>query len=146
MDRQPHSSAREIIVASAIREVVSELRMVDVVDYVAFIRLEQHANIADIVDSAAELYFMPGTLSFGLGGDVALGWSGEPTVSLDLQLRPKGATVYFSLTMSALRASVDVNYVAFDEASPDPAENTRFLAATLEGSRIRRSEPMAMGG
>jgi hypothetical protein len=146
MNRQPHSSAREIIVATAIREVVSELRMVDVADYIAFIRLEQHANLADLVDSAAELYFMPGTLSFGHGGDANVGWSGEPSITLDLQLRPKGATVYFSLSLTALKASVDVNYVAFDEPSEDPAENTRLLAAALESCRIRRSEPMAMRG
>ena len=52
MNRQPHTSAREIIVADAIREVVSELRLVDVADYVAYIRLEYFANLADIVESA----------------------------------------------------------------------------------------------
>jgi hypothetical protein len=146
MNRQPHSSAREIIVASVLREVVSELRLVDVADYIAFIRLEQHGNLADIVESAAELYLMPGTLGFGHGGDVAIGWTGEPTITLDLQLKPRGATVYFALKMSALKASVEVNYVSFDDPSPDPAENTRFLAHALEGSRIQRSAPMAMRG
>ena len=146
MNRQPHSSAREIIVASVLREVVSELRLVDVADYIAFIRLEQHGNLADIVESAAELYLMPGTLGFGHGGDVNIGWGGEPTITLDLQLKPRGATIYFALKLSALKASVEVNYVAFDEPSPDPAENTRFLAEALEGSRIQRNAPMAMRG
>jgi hypothetical protein len=146
MNRQPHSSAREIIVASVLREVVSELRMVDVADYIAFIRLEQHGNLADLVDSAAELYLMPGTLGFGHGGDVNVGWTGEPTITLDLQLKPRGATIYFALKMSALKASVEVNYVSFEDPSPDPAENTRFLAATLEESRIHRATPMAMRG
>ena len=53
MIRQPHTSSREALVASAIQEVVSELRMVDVVDYIAFIRMERFGNISDIVDSAA---------------------------------------------------------------------------------------------
>ena len=35
MDRQPHTDTREIIVARAIQNVVSELRMGDVADYVA---------------------------------------------------------------------------------------------------------------
>ena len=39
MNRQAHSTSREELVASAITEVVSELRMVDVCDYVAFIRI-----------------------------------------------------------------------------------------------------------
>ena len=39
MNRQPHAASREAIVAQAIKEVVGELRLVDVADYVAFIRL-----------------------------------------------------------------------------------------------------------
>ena len=99
MNRQAHSTSREIIVASAIKEVVSELRMVDVADYIAFIRLEHFANVSDIVDSAAELFFMPGTLKLGHGGEAHVGWSGEPRIVLDLELRPRGATVYFALAM-----------------------------------------------
>lgn len=144
MNRQPHSSAREIVVADAIREVVAELRLVDVADYIAFLRLEYFANLADIVDAAAELYLMPGTLRFGHGGEASVCWSGEPRISLDLQLRPKGATVYFTLNMTALKAGVDVTYVAFDDPSPDPAANTRALAAALEEARIRKSEPLGL--
>ena len=65
MDRQAYSKTREVIVAKAIESVVSELRMVDVADYVAYIKLERFANISDLVASAAELYFMPGTLRLG---------------------------------------------------------------------------------
>lgn len=139
MNRQPHSSAREIIVAKAIQEVVTELRMVEAADYVAYIRLERFANIADIVETAAELYFQPGTLRFGHGGEAHVAWSGDPRIVLDLQLKPRGATVYFTLSLTALHAGVDVNYVAFEDPSEDPAENTRFLATALESARIRRS-------
>ena len=62
MNRQAHSTVREILVGEAIRDVVSELRMVEVADYVAYVRLGHLANLADLVDSAAERYFMPGTL------------------------------------------------------------------------------------
>ncbi len=144
MNRQPHSSAREKLVANAIKEVVSELRMVDVGDYVAFIRMERFANVSDIVDSAAERFFMPGTLKLGHGGEAHLGWSGEPKIVLDLELRPRGATVYFKLAMSADTAAVDVNYVAFEDGAATPTENTAFLGAALESARIRRSEPLAL--
>jgi hypothetical protein len=33
--------------------------------------------------------------------------------------------------------------VAFDEPDADPERNTAFLAAAIEESRIRRSEPAA---
>ena len=139
MNRQAHSTVREILVANAIREVVSELRMVDVCDYIAFIRMGHLANLADLVDSAAERYFMPGTLRLGHGGDVQLDWDTEPRITLDLELRPHGATVYFTLTLAADTAAVDVNYVAFEEPSATPEENTAYLEVALENTRIRKS-------
>ncbi|MCO5146832.1 MAG: hypothetical protein M9895_11730 [Aquamicrobium sp.] len=143
MNRQPHTSTREVIVANAIGEVVRELRMVDVGDYIAYIRLERLASIADLVDSAAELYFQPGTLRLGHGGEAHVAWEGPPRIVLDLELRPTGVTVYFALTLTARKASVEVNYVAFDKPAADPAENDGFLERALEHSRIRRSEPVA---
>ena len=145
MNRQPHSSTREVIVASAIREVVSELRLVDIGDYIAYIRLERFASVADLVDSAAELYFQPGTLRLGHGGDAHVSWENPPRIVLDLELRPTGATVYFALTLAARHASVEVNYVAFDAPSSDPHENDAFLEAALEHARIRKSEPAVTG-
>lgn len=145
MNRQPYSSTREVIVADAIREVVSDLRLVDVGDYIAFIRLERLANIADLVDSSAELHFMPGTLRLGHGGEAHVAWDNPPRIVLDLELRPQGVTVYFALTMTAQHASVDVNYVAFDDPSRDPLENNDFLEAALERARIRKTEPATAG-
>jgi hypothetical protein len=139
MNRQPQSPNREIIVAKAIEEVVSELRLVDVADYIAFIRLEHFACISDIVDSAAELFFMPETLRLGHGGEAHVGWTENPRIVLDLELRPRGATVYFALSLTALHASVEVNYVAFDAPDPDPERNTAFLEAALEAARIRKT-------
>ncbi len=146
MDKQPHSPAREIIVANAIRAVANELRLIDVADYIAFIRLESLASVADIVESAAELYFMPGTLRLGHGCDAHVTWSGSPRISLDLELRPQGATVYFPLELSADNAGVEVNYVAFDNPSDDPEVNSRYLAEALQASRIVRSERPLING
>lgn len=141
MNRQPHSSTREIIVANAIREVVSDLRLVDVGDYVAYIRLERFASIADLVETAAELYFHPGTLRLGHGGEARMSWEEPPRIVLDLELRPAGVTVYFALTLAARHACVEVHYVAFDAPSPDQADNDAFLERALEHARIRRSQP-----
>jgi hypothetical protein len=143
MIKQPHASSREIIVANAIKEVVSELRLVDAIDYIAFIRLEQFGCISDIVDSAAELFFMPGTLKLGHGGEAHVGWIETPRIVLDLELRPAGATVYFTLSLTALHASVEINYVAFDEPDDDPERNTAFLENAIERVRIRRKVPLA---
>jgi hypothetical protein len=139
MNRQDHSEAREVIVANAIREVVTELRMVDVGDYLAFIRLEQFACVSDLVESAAELYFMPGTLKLGHGGEAEVAWNEPPRIKLDLELRPRGATVYFTLSLADEMAGVEVSYVAFDEPHAEPAVNTGRLERWLEEARIRKT-------
>lgn len=140
MKRQPHTLSREIIVARAIEQVVSELRLIDVADYIAFIRLEHFACLSDLVDSASELFFMPGTLRLGHGGEVHVDWSGWPRIVLDLELRPRGATVYFQLTLTENEASVVLNYVSFEKPDEDPERNTELLEALLEDARIRRPE------
>lgn len=138
MNRQEHSEAREVIVAKAIENVVSELRMVDVADYVAYIKLERFANISDLVASAAELYFMPGTLKLGHGGEAQVCWAMPPKIMLDLELRPRGATIYFTLLLTDRHAEIEVNYVAFDEPDDDPQANTSFLEAAIAEASIRK--------
>ncbi len=145
MIRQPHAETRESIVARAIEQVVGELRLVDVADYIAFIRLEHFACLADLVDSAAELYFMPGTLRLGHGGEAYIDWGGSPRIVLDLELRPAGATVYFQLTLEEHQASVVVNYVTFETPREDPQMNTALLRQAIEQSRIRPAETMGLG-
>ena len=140
MNRQPHASSREIIVASAIEPVVAELRLIDVADYIAFIRLEHFACLSDLVDSAAELFFMPGTLRLGHGGEAHVDWGGSPRIVLDLELRPPGITVYFQLTLTEHDASVVLNYVSFEKPDEDPGRNTEMLETVLERARIRKTE------
>lgn len=146
MHKQAFSASREAIVADAIKEFVTELRLVDLADYVSFIHLGHLANLADIVDSAAELFFMPGTLKFGHGGNLELNWRGDQRVMLDLELKPSGATVFFTLSLGDTEAGIDVNYVAFDEPDDEPEANTAFLESALEDARIRKTQPMRMTG
>jgi hypothetical protein len=140
MNRQPHADSREIIVAEAIEPVVRELRLVEVADYIAFIRLEHFACLADLVESAAELYFLPGVLRLGHGGEAHVDWVGAPRIVLDLELRPRGATVYFQLTLTDKEATVVVNYVSFADPAEDPAANTARLREAIDQARIRRVE------
>jgi hypothetical protein len=140
MNRQDHADSREIIVARAIEPVVAELRLVDVADYIAFIRLEYFACLSDLVDSASELSFMPGTLKLGHGGEAHVDWGGSPRIVLDLELRPPGVSVYFQLWLTEHEASVVLNYVSFQKPGASPEDNTLLLEKVLEEARIRRAE------
>ncbi|MFB2603401.1 hypothetical protein ACE04B_15540, partial [Rhizobium phaseoli] len=80
MKKCPHSAQREKILADAISPVATELRLLDASDLISLLRFEYYGNLADLVASAAELFFHPGTVNFGLGGNYTLEWGGKPEV------------------------------------------------------------------
>lgn len=135
--RNRHAADRERILANGIKEVAAELRLVEVVDYVAFLRMELLGNIADIVDSSAQLYLRPGALRFADGGEVRLAWGSVPVIDLDMEFRAPAVTVHFRLELSATKAGVQINYIAFADPDADPEINTRRLADAVEEARMR---------
>lgn len=140
----PYSAQREQIVAKAISPVATELRLLDASDLISLLRFECYGNLADLVSSAAELYFHPGTVNFGAGGDYKLEWNGVPEVTLDLEIKPSGVTIYARLTLAADHAGLEINHIAFAEPLADPAENTAFLERSLKEAQFRKSLPSAL--
>ncbi|MGQ7792582.1 hypothetical protein ACUN0C_09255 [Faunimonas sp. B44] len=129
--RDDHALTREGILARGLGRVASELRLVDVIDLIAFIRTEQYANIGDLVNSSAELYFKPGTLRFGSAAEARVDWDRPPTILLDMEFRHLGVSAFFGLELREREAAIDLHYISFAEAAPSADENTRSLAAAL---------------
>jgi hypothetical protein len=127
---------REKALAEGVKEVASELRLIDAVDFVAFIRTEQFANISNLVSSSTELYFKPDTLKFGLSGDVNLQWGGTPSISLDMEFHYMRVNVYFRLMLEALQAGIEIDYITFDDGSSDPDQNTQRLIDAIASARL----------
>lgn len=127
---------REIAMADAVKEVASELRLIDSADFVAFIRTERFANIRQLVNSSTELFYKPGTISFGQSADVVLNWGSAPTIVLDMEFHHRPVQVYFRLVLEALQAAVEIDYITFEQASPDPEENTRSLIRAIDDARL----------
>jgi len=127
---------RERALGDGIRELASDLRLVEPADYINFVRTERFANIANLIASSAELFFKPGTIWFGHSGDVDVGWDHPPTVALDMEFRHMRVNVYFRLVLEAQRAGVEITYVAFDGASDEPDENTRRLVEAIADARL----------
>lgn len=136
MKRTQYSVARVDIISNHLTEVIQDLRLVDVADYIAFIRCELFGNIADIVNSATELTFYPDTLTFGLGGEYALDWNTAPKVILDLEFSNMGVNAYFRLTLSSDSTEIDLHHLRFAETGHSPAENTALLAQAFENARL----------
>ncbi len=105
------------------------------------LRFERHGDLADLVASAAEMFFLPGTVKLGIGGDYYLDWGGQPRVVLDLEIRPKGVTIYARLTLEHDCGGVEINHIAFDEPRDDPHENTALLEESLRAAAFRPFMP-----
>lgn len=144
MKKCPYSTQREQIVAEAISPVASELRLLDAADLISLLRFECYGNLADLVASAAELYFHPGTVNFGLSGDYKLEWGGPAEVGIDLEIKPRGVTIYARLALTEHQAGIEINHIAFNEASSDPDENTAMLARSLAEARYVTNKSAAM--
>jgi hypothetical protein len=137
MKKNDYSLVREKIVAEALCPVASELRMLDAADLISLLRFERHGNLSDLVASAAELYFLPGTVNFGTGGDYRLDWGSQPEITLDLEIKPVGVTIYAQLALRHEQAGLEINHIAFQDPSSDPDKNTEFLARSLSEARYR---------
>ncbi len=142
--RQYHDE-REMALALALKEVAAELRLIDAVDLVAFIRTGQFGNVRSLVNASTEMYFKPGTMSFADSGDVSLNWTGEPSVVLNMQFHHRRVDVFFRLLLESEQAGVEIEYITFSGKSPDPAEDTRHLIDAIADARfalaVCRHEP-----
>jgi hypothetical protein len=127
---------RERALAEGMREVASELRLVDATDFIAFIRTGQFANVGSLVSSSTELFFKPGTVRFGRSGDIDLKWGGTPSIMLDMEFHHMRVAVHFRLRLDALEAGVEIDYITFEGASADAAENTDRLVKAIADARI----------
>jgi hypothetical protein len=131
-----HSAESEKALAAAARELAAELRLTDLVDLITFIRTENHPNLSDLVSSSAELYFKPGTLSYGWAAEVDMRWTGTPKVKLDLEFRHNQVTAFFNLVLEPRQAGVELKSIAFEPPVPAPPDNTRRFIDAIADARL----------
>ncbi len=131
-----YAREREKALAEGMREVASELRLIDPADFIAFIRTEQFGNIRALVNSSTEMFFKPGTIHFGLSGEVELAWGSAPRISLDMEFHHQNVDAYFRLVLLAVQAAIEISYVSFEGSAADPDVNTRRLVEAIADARL----------
>jgi len=136
LDEDKHVVDREKALAAVAKELAAELRLTDVVDLIAFIRTDNHPNISDLVNSSAELYLKPGTLSYGWAAEVDMRWTGNPTVKLDLEFQHRQVTAFFKLILEPRQAGVELSHVEFEAPSQIPMHNTMRLIEAVADARL----------
>ena len=144
MNRQAHSTSREVVVASAIKEVVSELRLVDVCDYVAFIRMDHFANLSDLVEfgGRAVLHARHAEARPWRRRASRLDRRAEDRARSRAQAARRDRLFHADACRRTRRGRRQLRRVRGSAATPD--ENTAFLEAAIEDARIRKSEPLGL--
>jgi hypothetical protein len=128
----------ERILADAMVDVATELRLADPLEFLTMIRGNQDANIADLVNSSSELFFRSGSLRYGLAACCDLKWETNPCVGLDMEFRYAAVTVFFRLTIGRAHAGVEILDVFIDTgADLDPDTTSRKLSEAIAGARLR---------
>jgi hypothetical protein len=125
----------EKTLGAGLKELASELRLIDAADFAAFIRIGQMANLKSLVHSSAELHFKPGTLELA-----ELGWFQPPLITLPMKFRAAGVRVYFRLRLAALSAAVEVESIAAEDGAEGADLNCKLQEALQEAFIIRRPQ------
>jgi hypothetical protein len=141
--RKPGFLEREKILGDAMKCVAAELRLVDLAIMVRSVNLEKHANIADLVASSSELFFVEGTLKYGSRADIDLKWGQMPSAILDLEFAHMGVHVNFALTLKSFNACIEIHAIRFDGPTRSPQENTALLKAALGDAKFNRTDHTA---
>ena len=128
-------SARCEVLADALGETIAELRLIDAGDMIGYIRAEQWANIADLVQSSAELSLYEGTVTFGYAGDYLLDWGDAPTIMLDMEFQSGEVTAFFTLTIAERESEIRIKDVLFGAVPADEHAATQTFARALAAAR-----------
>lgn len=118
----------ERILADAMVDVATELRLADPLEYLTMIRGNQEANIADLVNSSSELFFRSGSLRYGLSARFDLKWEYTLSVGLDMEFRYAPVTVFFRLTIGRVHAGVEIFDIFLD---PGDDHDEEFVVLRL---------------
>jgi hypothetical protein len=134
--RQRRPFRREQIIADALVDFASELRLTDAAELMSMIRNDHAANIADLVNSSTELFFKSGTLRYALSASFKAPWDATPTVEIDMEFRHAGVCAFFRLTIGQRRAGVEITDILFEEQGLDDFAKGERLSAALKSARL----------
>jgi hypothetical protein len=126
----------EKVLADSLADVATELRLVNVIDLIFYVHGQRFANLEDLVNSSAELYFKHGALRYAWSADLEVVWDASPTVSLNMEFCWRGVTAFFNLCLNASRAGVDIQHLVFDDSGCDAPERLRHFSLAVADSRL----------
>lgn len=131
--------AYEQFLVEAMREVASELRLIDLQNLVLCVSGQRRDMIKSLIEAATELYFAPDTIRYADFSEVSMSWEGMFQIKFDFEFRNKGVRIYFSMLLRTATAAIHVNYVAIGDNATSMSDKAKVLAvaSALISARTR---------
>lgn len=130
-----HEVQRAQALAAGLRDVATDLRLIDAIDLIGFVHRQDHSAIDDLVASSAELFFRPGALRYGMASRVDVGWKRTPSVRLDLEFQHESVTVFLCLTLEGKYPAVHIYHTIFSPPGGSLDEDTHALLQAIASAR-----------
>jgi hypothetical protein len=136
--RKSEANAHEFLVyerllASSLKEFISELCLTNAGAMIAYICADHHDNIDDIITSSAELLLRPGLLRYAQSSSIEFEWGRAPSVTIDMEFCHRSLTAYFRIVFDGQSVGIDIIGILFSEPAGDADENLRrFVGALAE--------------
>ncbi|WP_244478329.1 MULTISPECIES: hypothetical protein [unclassified Methylobacterium] len=144
----------ERVFATAIRDFIAELCLLDGGILIGWVQAARHGNIADLVASSAEPFFKEATIAYADGADVQFDWGRSLTVVLDMEFVTEPVTVFFKLILDGVYVGVAIQRILADRdiradqdirtnqdirAKKEPGFCLAEFKAALEDARLVRA-------
>ena len=126
----------EKVLAQAMVDLAGELRLIDAIDLLNEQANRRTANIADIVNSAAELFFREGTVLARSDETSGLHWRRTGSIDLNLIFRSTGVEAHFDLSLARDRNRVSLCRLHYQP--PTHCQETKLLRLrdALQSARL----------
>ena len=128
----------ESLLAEALVDVATEIRLTDPCELVGLIRGERTANLADLVTSSTELYFKSGTVRYGWFAVCRVNWNEAPEFGLSMEFRHRGISAFFQLLIGRKKAAVALVDVQFGDENLEESERRERLANAITDAKLTR--------
>jgi hypothetical protein len=135
---EQHRREFESMLADALVDVATEIRLTDPCELIGLIRGERTANLADLVTSSTELFFKTGTVRYGLFAVCRVNWNEAPEFGLSMEFHHRDITAFFQLLIGRRRAGVELVDVQFGEADLADGERRARLAGAILDAKLTR--------
>jgi len=134
----------EAMLAHQLLPLLSELRGFDVVDLIAFSRLERNDSLKSLVESAVEQFFKPGNIEILDSGDVHVAWGKTPEIQFNFRLRSFPLELYFRMLLSDAYGAIGIDFI---DCPTDWQNDLEYFESRFRESLQRtRLQPARNGG